>query len=88
MPVAGASLCEWKGVGRYFDVTGGERVAARAAWAYPGPKSHPRLAHNPAVDGRTREPPVGRTQIQSSKGACSTSSPSRTAQNDSPTSWP
>jgi uncharacterized protein (DUF427 family) len=37
VPAAGASLCEWKGVGRYFDVTDGGRVAARAAWAYPAP---------------------------------------------------
>jgi uncharacterized protein (DUF427 family) len=33
----GGSWCEWKGRARYFDVTGGNRVAARAAWTYPEP---------------------------------------------------
>src|SRR3712207_1492281 len=34
---AGASFCEWKGRAAYFDVVGGERVEARAAWHYPRP---------------------------------------------------
>jgi len=33
----GASLCEWKGAARYFDVAGGAKRAPRAAWAYPDP---------------------------------------------------
>lgn len=36
-PVAGHSLCEWKGEARYFDVGAGEGRALRAAWAYPAP---------------------------------------------------
>ncbi|HSO08015.1 MAG TPA: DUF427 domain-containing protein [Pelomicrobium sp.] len=36
-PAAGQSLCEWKGVARYFDVVVGGRRAERAAWAYPEP---------------------------------------------------
>jgi uncharacterized protein (DUF427 family) len=36
-PAAGSSLCEWKGVARYFDVIAGERTAPRAAWAYGHP---------------------------------------------------
>jgi uncharacterized protein (DUF427 family) len=33
----GASVCEWKGLARYFDaVVGGTRIE-RAAWAYPDP---------------------------------------------------
>ena len=36
-PTAGSSLCEWKGAARYFDVAGGGRIAARAAWSYPAP---------------------------------------------------
>lgn len=36
-PAAGRSVCEWKGVARYFDVVGGEAVAPAAAWAYPHP---------------------------------------------------
>jgi len=34
---AGASLCEYKGRARYFDVRAGGAVADRAAWAYPSP---------------------------------------------------
>ncbi|WP_344373079.1 DUF427 domain-containing protein [Agromyces tropicus] len=37
VPAAGASFCEFKGAARYFDVVGGERTAARAAWTYPDP---------------------------------------------------
>ncbi len=36
-PVAGGSLCEWKGVARYFDVVAGGTVAKRAAWCYDAP---------------------------------------------------
>ncbi len=35
--VPGTSLCEWKGLARYFDVVSGDRVASRAAWTYPDP---------------------------------------------------
>ena len=33
----GSSVCEWKGQAAYFDVVGGGRRAARAAWTYPDP---------------------------------------------------
>ncbi len=36
-PVAGASLCEWKGRARYFDVVVDTHRAERAAWTYPEP---------------------------------------------------
>ena len=36
-PAAGSSLCEWKGVARYFDVLAGSVTAPRAAWAYDHP---------------------------------------------------
>lgn len=36
-PAAGASLCEWKGQARYFDLVTPARVAERAAWSYPTP---------------------------------------------------
>ncbi len=36
-PAAGSSFCEWKGNAHYYDVVGGERVEARAAWAYASP---------------------------------------------------
>jgi uncharacterized protein (DUF427 family) len=36
-PSAGRTLCEWKGVARYFDVIAGPREELRAAWAYPHP---------------------------------------------------
>lgn len=37
IPAAGSSYCEFKGSARYFDVRGGDRVVARAAWTYPQP---------------------------------------------------
>lgn len=33
----GTSLCEWKGVARYWDVQGGGVLRPRAAWSYPAP---------------------------------------------------
>ena len=33
----GSSLCEWKGVARYYDVLSGDRIARRAAWAHDRP---------------------------------------------------
>ena len=36
-PSAGRTLCEWKGVARYFDVIAGPRAELRAAWSYPNP---------------------------------------------------
>lgn len=36
-PSAGNTLCEWKGLARYWTVRVGERVAPRAAWSYPDP---------------------------------------------------
>lgn len=36
-PAPGSSLCEWKGVARYYDVMSGPATAARAAWAYDRP---------------------------------------------------
>jgi len=38
IPVPGETVCEWKGVARYFDVAAGTKVARRAAWAYPRPE--------------------------------------------------
>jgi uncharacterized protein (DUF427 family) len=34
---AGRTLCEWKGVARYFDVIAEPREELRAAWSYPNP---------------------------------------------------
>lgn len=36
-PTRGSSLCEWKGMARYYDVIANGKVAARAAWAYDTP---------------------------------------------------
>lgn len=33
----GTSLCEWKGLARYWDVEGGGVLRPRAAWSYPVP---------------------------------------------------
>ncbi|RJU02100.1 DUF427 domain-containing protein [Arthrobacter frigidicola] len=35
----GSSFCEFKGTAGYFDVVGGGRRAARAAWTYPSPSA-------------------------------------------------
>lgn len=36
-PAPGASLCEWKGIARYWTVRSGEHVADRVAWSYADP---------------------------------------------------
>jgi uncharacterized protein (DUF427 family) len=36
-PVAGSTVCEWKGEAAYGDLVGGGAVARRAAWWYPRP---------------------------------------------------
>ena len=36
-PVAGGTLCEWKGVAHYYDVITARTTAARAAWSYDAP---------------------------------------------------
>lgn len=36
-PEPGSSMCEWKGAATYWSVVVGDRVADRAAWAYPDP---------------------------------------------------
>lgn len=37
LPASGSSFCEWKGVATYFDVVGGSRREAGAAWTYEDP---------------------------------------------------
>lgn len=37
VPAGRGSICEWKGVARYWTVAVGERRAERAAWSYPEP---------------------------------------------------
>ena len=36
-PAPGASLCEFKGVARYWSVRSGDRLVERAAWSYADP---------------------------------------------------
>lgn len=36
-PALGSSVCEWKGVARYFDVLAGAATASQSAWAYDAP---------------------------------------------------
>lgn len=38
-PTRGTSFCEWKGFASSLDVTGGSKIAYRAAWYYPHPKA-------------------------------------------------
>jgi uncharacterized protein (DUF427 family) len=69
-PARGSSLCEWKGLARYWDVTMGGKTLPRAGWSYPDPspdfhllKDH--VAFYPApfdrcsVDGETVIPQPG-----------------------------
>ncbi|MFJ1709350.1 DUF427 domain-containing protein [Kitasatospora sp. NPDC088346] len=37
VPAGGASLCEWKGRARYWDLEVGPHRARHAAWSYPEP---------------------------------------------------
>lgn len=59
---AAGTVCEWKGVARYFDVVVGERCAEAAAWSYPSPSAtfrvlrdhiafYPRMMEACRVDG-------------------------------------
>jgi uncharacterized protein (DUF427 family) len=69
-PVRGSTVCEFKGAAAYFDVVGGTRTAARAAWTYPRPLpgfesllDHvavmPGLVDRCTVDGVVVEPQAG-----------------------------
>ena len=69
-PAAGRSVCEWKGVARYFDVVVGERRLSRAVWSYPEPTQpftalagwfavYPALMDGCWLDGERVEPQPG-----------------------------
>ena len=36
-PVQGNTMCEFKGIARYFDVVSSGKIASRAAWTYQNP---------------------------------------------------
>ena len=36
-PAGGGSMCEWKGLARYWDLVDGARALPRVAWSYPHP---------------------------------------------------
>jgi uncharacterized protein (DUF427 family) len=66
----GTTFCEWKGQASYYDVSVGEKRAARAAWVYPEPiaayeaiKAHvafyPHLMDACYVDGERARPQAG-----------------------------
>jgi uncharacterized protein (DUF427 family) len=69
-PADGSSFCEWKGMARYLDLRGGDRVAARAGWFYPMPTSafadlvghvalYPGLMDDCQVNGERVQPQPG-----------------------------
>lgn len=69
-PAGGTSVCEWKGLASYLDVVGGDRVAQRAAWAYPEPVAafallaghvavYPQAMDRCTVDGEVVRPQEG-----------------------------
>jgi uncharacterized protein (DUF427 family) len=37
VPAEGKSLCEWKGVARYWSLRSGDGLVEQAAWSYPDP---------------------------------------------------
>ena len=37
IPAGGGSVCEWKGLAKYFDIKTGDRLVTAAAWTYPSP---------------------------------------------------
>ena len=66
----GRSVCEWKGVARYWTVVVGERRADAAAWSYPAPSPgyeaitgcfsfYPRRVDRCTVDGEVVVPQPG-----------------------------
>jgi uncharacterized protein (DUF427 family) len=70
VPAQGSSICEWKGSAEYFDVAANGKVASRAAWSYPEPKSsfasiagfvafYAGLMDHCSVDGETVRPQAG-----------------------------
>jgi uncharacterized protein (DUF427 family) len=38
VPTARRTVCEWKGIARYYDLHVAERVSRAAAWTYPEPE--------------------------------------------------
>ncbi|MFJ8043299.1 DUF427 domain-containing protein [Kitasatospora sp. NPDC096147] len=69
-PAEGVSVCEWKGLARYWDLTVGHRRAAQAAWSYPAPLPgyralrdayafYPGRVDRCTVDGETVRPQEG-----------------------------
>ena len=69
-PARGSSLCEWKGLARYWDVTLGGETLPRVSWSYPDPtpdfrllKDHVAFFAAPfdrcSVDGETVIPQPG-----------------------------
>lgn len=70
VPVDGGSWCEFKGRAAYFDLHGGDRVVAHAAWTYPEPTPtyamlrghvalYPCLVDRCTVDGEVVRPQPG-----------------------------
>ncbi|MEO1175060.1 MAG: DUF427 domain-containing protein [Myxococcota bacterium] len=49
-PAPGGSVCEWKGLAAYFDVTVGGKVSKEAAFTYPDPFDDLRAAAGDARD--------------------------------------
>jgi uncharacterized protein (DUF427 family) len=69
-PVPGSSVCEWKGVARYFDVRAGDATAARAAWCYDRPTARfaPLAGYAAFYAGMMEEAWVGDTRVTPQPG--------------------
>ena len=69
-PIAGQTVCEWKGQASYFDLVAGDATAGRAAWTYDEPSAGfavlrgaiavmPGFVDRCTVDGEVVEPQAG-----------------------------
>ena len=70
IPGSGISVCEWKGLARYWDLVVGDDSVENAAWSYPDPKPkystlagwiafYPGRVDTCTVDGETVVPQAG-----------------------------
>jgi uncharacterized protein (DUF427 family) len=64
-PAQSSSLCEWKGLARYYDVVVPGKIAPRAAWAYDHPTADfaALAGHVAFYAGQMDEAWVGETRV-------------------------
>ena len=65
------TVCEWKGVAEYWDLTGGEVKAVAAAWSYPRPRHgfEAIAGYISVYPGRVDACYLGEEQVRSQEGS-------------------